>query len=359
MSILKTVIIDSQENAHLIELIDDGDINITSNEVNYLEVPDYDKIYVFSDSLADPGNIYETTKSVQLLDNIFGLNVPVTPSEPLYYEGRFSNGLVWVEELAMELDVNLIPSTELSVIFPGLNLNSPFNFSFDNGFDLTVNSDFNGRTTSESVNFAFGGAQTGEEGAGEYGNLIPGIQQQVEWFIEDHQEAEKVADSEALYIISGGRNDYSDDNPVPEDIVDNISEEIESLYEIGARDFLVSNLPDLGEIPATPAELADSFSGYTQTHNDLLEQTTEELKDSLTGANIVILDFDALYDDVLSNPSDYDLTNVTDPYLDPITLTPSVGADVDEYLFYDTVHPTAAVHDIISDFTLTTLAMEL
>ena len=359
MSILKTGIIDNRENAHLIELINNGDLDPTSNGVNYLEVPDYERIYVFSDSLSDPGNVYETTKSVQSFDNIFDLDVPVTPSEPLYYEGRFSNGLVWVENLAMELDVDLIPSTELAVIFPGLNINSPFNFSFDNGFDLTINSDFNGRTTSESVNFAFGGAQTGEEGAGEYGDLIPGIQQQVEWFIEDHQEADKKADSEALYIISGGRNDYSDSNPEPEDIVDNIGEEIESLYEIGARDFLVSNLPDIGKIPATPPELADTFSGYTQTHNDLLEQTTEELRDSLTGANIVILDFNALYDDMLSNPSDYDLTNVTDPYLDPIALTPTVGADVDEYLFYDTVHPTAAVHDLVSDFTLTTLAIEL
>ena len=360
MSILKTGIIDNRENAHLIELINNGDLDPTSNGVNYLEVPDYERIYVFSDSLSDPGNVYETTKSVQSFDNIFDLDVPVTPSEPLYYEGRFSNGLVWVENLATELNLDLIPSTELSTIFPALSIDSPisFGFNFSSGPDLAVNSDFDGSTIEESVNFAFGGAQTGAEGAGEYGDLIPGIQQQVDWFIEDHREAEKTADSDALYVISGGRNDYSAPNPVPEDVVNNIEEEIESLYEIGARDFLVSNLSDLGKLPATSVELTDTFSNYTQRHNELLQQSINELNDTLTGANIVVLDFNTLFDNILEHPQDYNLTNASDPYLNPVTLEPSVGTEVEEYLFYDTVHPTAAVHDLINDLTLTTLAME-
>ena len=330
-------------------------LSLDSDRFSYSSLPDFDKMYVFSDSLSDPGNIFKATKSVQLFD-IF-TDIPVTPSSPPYYQGRFSNGFVWVERLATELDIDLIPSTDLSVIFPGLNINSPFSFSFSDGFGLAVNSDFNGSTTEESVNFAFGGAQTGEEGAGEFGDLIPGMKQQVKWFVEDHREAGKTADSDALYIISGGRNDYSDENPNPEDIVNNIELEIESLYEIGARNFLVSNLPDLGKIPATPVELTDTFSGYTQTHNELLEQTTEELRDELTGANIVILDFNTLFDEMLENPQDYDLTNVSDPYLDP-SLEPTAGANVNEYLFYDTVHPTATVHDIVSDFTSNTLATE-
>ena len=349
----------AEENEELIGLIKNADdISLTSDRFSYLAAPDYDRLYVFSDSLSDPGNIFKATESVQLLDGIFGLDIPSTPSESSYYEGRFSNGLVWVEELATELNLDLIPSTDLSVIFPLLNINSPFNLSFSDGLDLAVNSNFNGKTTEESVNFAFGGAQTGAEGAGEHGDRIPGIQQQVEWFIEDHEEAETTADSEALYIISGGRNDYSDDNPAPEEIVNNIETEIESLYEIGARDFLISNLADLSKLPATPAASADTFAEYTQTHNDLLEQSIIELNDTLTGANIVILDFNTLFDDILEQPDDYDLTNVSDPYLDPITLEATVGANVDEYFFYDTVHPTATVHDLVNDFTLTTLATE-
>ena len=355
-----TAIIEA-ESEDLIGLIKNADnMSLTGDRFSYIEAPDYDKLYVFSDSLADPGNIYETSQSVQLFDDLLGLEIPVTPTSPPYYEGRFSNGLVWVEELATELNLDLIPSTELSTIFPALDINSPIGFSFDfsSGPDLAVNSDFDGRTIEESVNFAFGGAQTGAEGAGEYGDLIPGIQQQVDWFIKDHQEAEKTADSDALYIISGGRNDYSAPNPVPEEVVNNIEEEIESLYEIGARDFLVSNLSDLGKLPATSVELTDTFSNYTQRHNELLQQSVDELNDTLTGANIVVLDFNTLFDNILEHPQDYDLTNVSDPYLDPVTLEPSVGTEVEEYLFYDTVHPTAAVHDLINDLTLTTLAME-
>lgn len=349
----------AEENEELIGFVRKGEnLDLDSDRFKYIESPDFDKMYVFSDSLADPGNIYEVTKSVQLLNDIFSLDIPITPPSPPYFEGRFSNDLVWVERLAAELNVDLVPSTELSVIFPGLNISSPLSFDFSDGFSLGVSSFFNGKTTEESVNFAFGGAQTGEQGAGEYGNLIPGIEQQVEWFIKDHLQTEKTADSDALYIIAGGRNDYSDNNPNPENIVNNIETNIKSLYDTGARDFLVSNLSDLGKLPATPTVLADTFSGYTTVHNALLEQTIDELNDTLTGANIAVLDFDALFDDLLENPSDYDLTNVTDPYLDPITLEPTVGANVDEYLFYDTVHPTAAVHEIVNDFTLTTLALE-
>ena len=284
--------------------------------------------------------------------------LPITPPSPPYFEGRFSNGLVWVEQLAAELDIDVTPSTELSVIFPGIEINFPLTINFDDGLNLEVSPYFNGNTTEQSVNFAFGGAQTGENGAGEFGDLIPGLQQQVEWFIADHQLLNKTADSDALYIISGGRNDYTDISIDPEDVVNNIEEEIQSLYDIGARDFLVSNLVDLGELPSTPSELADSFTNLTDIHNNFLEQTVNELSDSLTGANIVTLDLNSLFDDVLENPSDYDLTNVSDPYLDPVTLMPSVDANVDEYLFYDTVHPTVVGHDIINDFALTTLAAE-
>lgn len=348
-----------EETDELIGFVENvADLSLDNNQFDFIELPAFDKLYVFSDSLSDPGNIFHATNAVQLFDDFFGLNIPITPPSPPYFEGRFSNGLVWVEQLAAELDIDVTPSTELSVIFPGIEINFPLTINFDDGLNLEVSPYFNGNTTEQSVNFAFGGAQTGENGAGEFGDLIPGLQQQVEWFIADHQLLNKTADSDALYIISGGRNDYTDISIDPEDVVNNIEEEIQSLYDIGARDFLVSNLVDLGELPATPSELADSFTNLTDIHNNFLEQTVNELSDSLTGANIVTLDLNSLFDDVLENPSDYDLTNVSDPYLDPVTLMPNVDANVDEYLFYDTVHPTVVGHDIINDFALTTLAAE-
>lgn len=326
-----------------------NDFNFYNPQFNDVENPTYDKLYVFSDSLADPGNAFQATKSAQIFDRFLGLDIPVTPPSPPYFEGRFSNGLVWVEELANDLNIDLTPSTDLSVLSPKFPISSPLTFNFTNGINVEVSPYFNGRTTEESVNFAFAGAKTGATGLEEFGDLIPGIQEQVEWFIEDHQLVNQQADSDALYILSGGSNDYADAIiPNPKDVVNNIEQEIQSLYDIGARDFLVSNLVDLNPFP-----------NLIQTHNALLEQTLDQLEDSLTGINIATLDLNILFNDIVANPDDYGLANVIDPYLDPITLTPTVDADPDEYLLFDTIHPTAAVHDIINDFALTTIAAEL
>jgi phospholipase/lecithinase/hemolysin len=56
-----------------------------------------DAIYSFGDSLSDVGNIYATT----------GDTVPGAP----YFNGQFSNGNVWVQDLASDLGLApLMPS---------------------------------------------------------------------------------------------------------------------------------------------------------------------------------------------------------------------------------------------------------
>ena len=81
-------------------------------------------------------------------------------------------------------------------------------------------------------------------------------------------------------------------------------------------------------------------------------------EDTLTGANITVLDVNSLLDDVIANPEEFGLTNVTEPFLAPLTLTPTAGANPDEYLFYDTVHPTVADYTLVRDLALETLAVE-
>jgi phospholipase/lecithinase/hemolysin len=179
----------------------------------------FSKIYVFGESLSDPGNVYNVTQSVQPFEKSFGLDIPVIPPSPPYFDGRFTNGSVWVENLAANLGTTLTPSTKLSVLNPDLAISSPITLIDGN---LAVSPFFNGSTTKESVNFAFGLAQTGENGIGEFGTLIPGVQKQVEWFVNDHQQANKAADPNALYIIWAGANDYTTTpNADPEKTVEN------------------------------------------------------------------------------------------------------------------------------------------
>jgi len=315
----------------------------------------FSKIYVFGDSLSDPSNIYNATSFVQWFDGLLGLEIPVLPPSPPYFEGRYSNGPIWIDYLAEDLGITVTPSTELSIFNPLLPFESPVTFT-QNG--LEVSPYFNGATTEQSVNFAFGGAQTGLVGSNdEFGELIPGLLQQVEWFVEDHQLVDASADPNALYIMWAGANDYwSEENPNPSQSVDNIETAITSLYETGARTFLVPNLPDLGETPFAfngGPEESERLTSLTLEHNAELDETLDELRDELTGINLIELDVYSLFNDAILNPEQYGFTNLTEPSLDPVTLVP-VG-NPDEYIFWDDVHPTSVTHQYLAEFALDAL----
>lgn len=314
----------------------------------------FSKIYVFGDSLSDQGNIFNLTTSVQTI-----FDIPIIPSSP-YFEGRFSDGPVWVENLAADLGLTIIPSTELFVSNP----QQPLLFS-----------SFDGATTTQSVNFAYGGAQTGTEGAGDLGNFIPGVLTQVQFFIDDHQEAEQLADPEALYIIWAGPNDYQtvpDANP--ETVVDNLETAIKSLFDLGGRNFLIPNLPDLGQVPIAQIPnrpvLIEQLTNLTQQHNLILEETLEELSSSLSGINIIPLETDELFNNIVTNPEEFGFTDVAEPCLNsnPIDLATNsteefsmdlgICAQADERLFWDQLHITASAQDILGEFALETLTTQ-
>lgn len=315
----------------------------------------FDKIYVFGDSTADIGNVFNTSAFLQPFEELLGRDIPVTPQSPPYFEGRFSNGPIWTENLSDDLGLNSTPSSELSVFNPSLPLPSPVTITNDG---LEASPFFNGATTTQSVNFAYGEAQTGTNSTGEFGDLIPGVSTQVDWFIKDHQQAQQSADSEALYVISAGANDYINNSGNPAATVDNIEASIKNLYDTGARNFLVADLPDLGKLPAITGlnnpQVADALTNFTEEHNSLLTGTLSELDNSLNEINLVPLDVSGLFEDVLTNPGDFGFTNISDSFLDPTTLNPGSG-NPDEYLFWDTIHPTAAFYDLLGDFALDTL----
>ena len=335
-------------------------------------VPTFSKIYVFGDSLSDPGNILKTTTSVQPFREIAGLDIPVIPPSPPYFEGRFSNGPTWVENLAEDLELTITPSTELSVFSPELALPSSVTLTSSG---LEVSPFFNGATTTSSVNFAFGGAQTGENGAGEIGDFIPGVLTQVEWFVNDHQQAEQLADPNALYIVWAGPNDYQTvPDADPEKVVDNLETSIKSLFALGASNFLIPNLPDLGKTPfaQTPERPVspDTLTSFSREHNLLLDETLDELSGSLNGINLIPLDTDELFNNIRTNPEEFGLTNVSEPCLnsdpvslaissaDPDSISPGICDRPDEHLFWDLLHPAASAHEILGEFALETLTTQ-
>ncbi len=280
-----------------------GSIAFTITGINTAQAATFSSINMFGDSLSDPGNIYNLTGGA-------------FPPAPYYDQGRFSNGDIWTDYLAEDL---------------GLNPGSP---------------------SSQWVNYAFGGATTGTENISYMFNPaltgLPGVQTQVGLFAQQHQSA----DPNGLYIIWAGGNDYtyggSDDT---EAVVKNLSLTIESLYSIGARNFLIGNLPDLSKTPLGSSNPGD-LQQTVEDHNALLKAEIKGLNKDLFNSNIALFDVNNLFKDVIKKPSKYGLENVSDGCL-------LVGCtNPDEYLFWDNFHPTTAGHKIIADAAYATLEKE-
>ncbi|MBD2256499.1 SGNH/GDSL hydrolase family protein [Pseudanabaena sp. FACHB-2040] len=243
------------------------------------------QIYVFGDSLSDVG------VSLRLSN---GNN----PPDPPYFQGRFSNGRVWVEYLAEALEV---PVEQVS-------------------------------------NAARGGATTGLDA----GRAAPGLLAQVQAFLQ----ANPSVNADALYVLWAGANDYlqgRSDTALP---VENLRTAIASLIQAGAQRFLVGNLPNLGQLPATrlrPESAA--LSQLTSAHNQNLSQTLEQLSQSSPEIQLVLLDINTLYQEAIANSTQYGFTNVTTACLS----TAGICSQPNQFLFWDGIHPTTAAHRFMSE----------
>lgn len=276
----------------------------------------FDAIYVFGDSLSDPGNTFEATQE----------NIPPPP----YYDGRFSNGPNWIDYLGQDLGLNPTPVTD---VISG------------------------SAQPTEGINFAFGGATTGTDNtisltfpvfAG-----LPALQQEIQSF----KSLVPTADPDALYIVWAGANDYLPTQGSfvpytnPEVPLKNLSDAVTSLANAGAKNILVANLPDLGNTPVAYS-VDQSFPGtsaalnaLTEAHNTGLSTALNDLSQSFD-INIIPFYVDSLFEEVLDNPGKFGFTNTTDACIsDPV----ACAANPNGYFFWDQQHPTTAVHQILAE----------
>jgi len=258
-------------------------------------------MYVFGDSLSDTGNI----------SYFFGGQIPQAP----YYQGRFSNGPIWIDDLAGALGLPVSPS------YPGGN------------------------------NYAWGGAVTGPGG-----NVLPPytLIDQANFYLAD---SGGVADPNALYVVWGGGNDVLDEDSA--NAPANLGSVISSLAAAGARNFLVPNLPNIGLVPLS---LEDGSSAVKEQlsleFNSELEQVLAELSATLP-VNIRTLDVFGLFNTILGAPGDYGFTNWTEAcYQGPLGIggPGDVCADPDAWVFWDGIHPTAHSHQLLADAALQALS---
>ncbi|MHB8913593.1 MAG: SGNH/GDSL hydrolase family protein [Minisyncoccota bacterium] len=258
----------------------------------------YDRVIVFGDSLSDIGN-YSCAHEQQI------------PLPEFYWNGRFSNGPNYVDDLAKMMGVAIAPSCL-------------------GGTDYAVG---DARARDVLTQLALMKSAHLQERASDLTILFVGANDVRAAIVEpDPKKGQKII-----------RN-----------AVHKIGVALQVLQASGAKNVLVPNVPNLGLLPEVTSMEA-SMPGITAYATALTQQFNAELDKVLAQKRngqmkITRVNTYDLLNTVAQNPSNYGLTNTTEPCFSGDEQTPgAVCATPSTYLFWDSVHPTTRVHEILAD----------
>jgi hypothetical protein len=146
------------------------------------------------------------------------------------------------------------------------------------------------------------------------------------------------------------------------DAVDNITLAVTTLYTNGAREIIVGNLPNLGQIPE--ASGLGAFSDYIDSKvalvNTLLQSAMTDAMQQNSGLRIYRVNFNATFSNVLGAPPAYGFTVTTNGALDDTNLADkSFNGPGANYLFWDNIHPTTRFHALMGTAAYDGVAVEM
>ena len=279
---------------------------------------DFRKIYIFGDSLSDPGNVYAL--SGQSSEAPYDL-IPSAPYKNKHHLFTFSNGRTWAQEFTKKMHAKKAGNPVLE---------SP----------------------SKNGNYAFGGARVRPDSE----SLAPSGTAQLGLYFAEHGKADK----KALYVIQFGGNDVRDALEVFDPMAASPQEAeliiqsavvttlgmINTLYQSGARHFLVVNAPDISHAPAVklagPGAIFVS-SLLATAYNNGLDLGLENLK-KLPGVSIKRLNLFSIINEVIDSPEKFGVSNTESPCLHFYVKSGAKCKKPKTYLFWDGIHPTATIH---------------
>jgi phospholipase/lecithinase/hemolysin len=223
-----------------------------------------------------------------------------------------------------------------SIAYAAENLGIPFTYAGDPN------------SAGKGLNFAVSGAQTG---SGEGHRFEPkpggppfkeallgyGMRNQVADFTKQVKSGAIHFDTNrTVFFIAGGLNDRN--SPTATTIA-NLEDEIREVYDDGGRYFLVALMP---------TKIA-AFSAPAIRLNPAIAKIPDDLKSTLPGAHVALSKWGEYFDQVMENPAQFGITNVTDRCAGRALFgedtTPCASPDT--YFFYHQGHPSTAVHKIV------------
>lgn len=248
------------------------------------KMPPYTALYVFGDSYSDSGSGYIDT-----------------------------NGLTAVAYLAQQLHI-------------------PFTWYGDPKYSKT-----------QGLNFAISGAGSGAGNGRRYptGEMLGiGMKNQVDQFVafSKTNDIPKIDPANTMFFFAGGLNDRGK----PEGYTrTNIEAEIDELYDIGARRFMVALLP---------TKIPQFATAGTMFNLDLAKIPSEE-RARHHDIRIAFSNWGPFFDEVMNNPAQYGITDMTHPCagrnIHHEDTTPCASPDT--HFFYHEGHPSMAVHKAVGD----------
>jgi outer membrane lipase/esterase len=135
------------------------------------------------------------------------------------------------------------------------------------------------------------------------------------------------------------------------------AEGVNELAGLGARRFIVFTLPNLGDTPAfntSGAETIAEVNEISVAHGQALAQGME-LEHYVTGANIILINQEQIFSELLADPAKYGKTNTTDACIDSLACVTASTAAQNQYVFWDSVHPTTGTHLLIAEYAAAAL----
>ncbi|HWL53475.1 MAG TPA: SGNH/GDSL hydrolase family protein [Chthoniobacteraceae bacterium] len=311
----------------------------------------YSGLVAFGDSLTDQGNTisyFPPPGGASLTGYDSNYYNAAYNTYDIAAHGRWSDGPTWIEYFYGNLQSG---ATGAAPVALGLN------------WGISGTTDISGGT-----NFAYGGSTTA---TGSTEVFIHNLQHQVSDYLSlianSGSALYNAPVSTTLYSVWSGGNDaiywIEDKNNTPNiadagtkaaESVNHIQTALTTLYDAGARHFLVPNLPDLGKKPnylidPTKAALATAF---VNAYNGFLEDAILDLETTYTDISITLFDVHAQLNLLLADPAAYGFLESELPaYVytggDP---TSTIVADPTTYVFWDYTHPTTQVHQLLGNY---------
>ncbi|KAJ7322963.1 GDSL-like Lipase/Acylhydrolase [Mycena albidolilacea] len=260
-------------------------------------------LVVLGDSFSDNG------------DGAYRITNHTWPADPAYYGGRFSNGPVWVEDVASKLHLSL---TDYAV----------------------------GGATSDNTLVQ---GSTGPNSS----IPVPSALDQLNSYLASSNATSATA-RETLYVIVIGANDVLFLPTVnASQSVAAIASAVDKLHaNLGATNFLLATYPDLSRLPLS-AYIPSSAAASLKTYTTSLRAHLFALKSHRPHLHIALADHYVLFQDFFAHPKNYGYDPSTDgkscltgAYSEaPRTLC----SDPDNYIFWDEYHPTRKSHKYMAE----------